>query len=116
MIDGETGALTVREGPIPPDITRSALFASPVALGSTPDDMRTGWVHITLAPQLDDRWTWGVRLLFDGERLDATGSGSPMRVSARRGTTGPRTRSSRGATPRTRGSSRSSGLECVSSA
>jgi len=57
MIDHETGALTVREGRISPDITRSAFATSPMAAGSSVDDMRTGWAR-------------GVRLLFDGERLD----------------------------------------------
>ena len=70
MIDHETGALTVREGRISPDITRSAFATSPMAAGSSVDDMRTGWAQVTLAAQVDRGWTWGVRLLFDGERLD----------------------------------------------
>ncbi len=41
-----------------------------MAAGARWDDMHTGWMHAQLPSQADDTRNVGVRLLFEGERLD----------------------------------------------
>jgi hypothetical protein len=51
-------------------MARSAFRASRMAIGARWEDMRTGWVHAELPRQAEGDRDVGVRLLFEGERLD----------------------------------------------
>ena len=112
-MDRATGALVLPSVTIEPDVTRFVLLASPLGAQATCLDMRTGWMHIDAGPQAVDGLTFGVRLVFEGERLDGYSSGWRTRASAPPGTTGPKRSSSRDVTRTTPGSPRHSGQESV---
>jgi len=70
MIDRDTGALVLRAGRVEPSTTRTAFRASPLAAPARWDDMHTGWMDAELPSEADGDRKIGVRLIFEGERLD----------------------------------------------
>jgi hypothetical protein len=71
LIDHQTGALTLPTGTIGQDVTRTVFLASPVGAHSRCDDMHNGWMHFYPGVQTLDELVFGVRVVFEGERLDS---------------------------------------------
>jgi hypothetical protein len=71
VIDRNTGALILPGARIDRDLTRSAFLASPAGAKARCDDMRNGWMHFYPGVQTLNELVFGVRVVFEGERLDS---------------------------------------------
>jgi hypothetical protein len=70
MIDPRTGALILAKARIGFDLTRSSFLSTPMAKRSHCEDLRNGWMHVHLQPEVVGQVTWGIDLVFEAERLD----------------------------------------------
>jgi hypothetical protein len=70
MIDRRTGALILSNARISRDLTRSSFLSTPMGERAHRDDMRNGWMHVHLPPQVLGKLTFGIDVVFEGERLD----------------------------------------------
>jgi hypothetical protein len=70
MIDRRTGALILSNARIGRDLTRSSFLSTPMGARARCDDMKTEWMHVYLQPQVVGGLTFGIDLVFEGERLD----------------------------------------------
>src|SRR5580658_3812525 len=104
MIDRRTGALILSNARISRDLTRSSFLSTPMGERAHHDDMKNGWMHVHLEPQVLGELTFGIDILFESERLDGY---RLVLIDSKYGTSwtiGPRRRSSRSGTRTTRGS------------
>jgi hypothetical protein len=71
VIDRHTGTLVLSNGRIACDLSLFAFRSSPMAGRAKYEDMGTGWVHVSLEPKALDGLMFGIKLIFEGERLDS---------------------------------------------